>query len=168
MAITWCPVCGNSLTGRKTYCTNACRQRAYRDSRLPPIIVMSGSDEERRISAGESTCDAPSDRNANRLTGAPTVSKRNTDVLLYRALQEALHKHAATGGTAVGTLQIVQRVFLSMGYDGMTYRAPLPRLNRAEREALGVYNAQKLTDAAVRAAWLQGYEQGLAKAQAAT
>jgi predicted nucleic acid-binding Zn ribbon protein len=161
MAQRWCSVCGKSLTGRKVYCSGACKQRAWRQANaLLPIIVMSGRSDREGETPGESTCGGDDGSNARGNKLPLSVTNRNADALLYSALQKALHKHAATGGTAVGTLQVVQRIFLSMGYDGLTYRAPLPRLNRAVREALGTYNEQKRTDAAIRAAWLKGYEQG--------
>jgi len=53
----------------------------------------------------------------------------------YRALIAALSEHAQQGGTAVGAAQVARRVAREFGLIEAD-RLPLPRLTKAERDAL--------------------------------
>lgn len=141
----WCPMCGHSLSSRQTYCSGACKQRAYRKAKeqrsiqtpgIPRYVRTAGNDGK---SAGQGVCDG-SDPTTTDVT---TVTNRNAAItqtsrerLLWLALRDALLTHAAKGGTPQGTLHVAQQVFLAHGYGCAA--GPLPRLPRETLKALGI------------------------------
>ena len=145
----YCPLCGHSLSSRQTYCSGACKQKAYRRSKEHAILtpphpryVFSQGDDGK--SAGESVCG----EGATTPSTITTVTNRNAGVsqtsrerLLWAALRDSLITHAAKGGTAQGALQVAQAVFLAHGLDAA---GPLPRLTRSALQELGIGKSHPL------------------------
>lgn len=158
------------LDSRASYCGTACRSAAYR-RRLRqrsgpdlPRYVMSSYDVSQLCDTdgvGSIASEPPTAavRTAPDLVGFSEGRPAGLDDLhgatplralsevpledirrFYTDLLHELGEHARRGGTATGAAAVAKSVALRHGVPGAT-ELPVPRLNRAEREELGVDGA---------------------------